>query len=72
MELLYQFREPTYGLLPSSCSALTVKDLWDCEEIPRDLYFAIKLFVDARRRRRSVRVHSMTRMESAPDNFASG
>jgi hypothetical protein len=42
------------------------------ENIPGCFYFADKLDAEARRRRRSARVHSMTRTESSADNFASG
>src|SRR5579862_9642856 len=42
------------------------------ENIPADYFFADILAAEARKRRRSARVHSMTRTESSADNFASG
>jgi hypothetical protein len=42
------------------------------ENIPARRYFSVKKGAIARRRRRSARDHSMTRMESSADSFASG
>jgi hypothetical protein len=53
--------------LPSSFQDSAVSKIF-----PALRYFAESIGADARRRRRSARAHSMTRMESSADNFASG